>query len=84
MPYPPELGPCRFADPQPLLDAAAAAGLGSIACRGLLLDYQLAAEEWWGTLASMPDSPVAVRACGVNPRSNRGGLCLGEHMRAIA
>ena len=94
-PYPPELGPCRFADPQPLLGAAAVAGLSGIACRGLLLDYELAAEEWWGTLATMPDSPVAVRAgvlCGVLllVGCSRGGLpalpcpALSAHLHAAA
>ncbi|KAI7840420.1 hypothetical protein COHA_005851 [Chlorella ohadii] len=58
-PYPLEFGPCRFGNPQPLLDAAAAAGLRSIACRPLLLDYQLAAGEWWSSLSQMPDAPIA-------------------------
>lgn len=71
-PYPDELSPCRFGDPQPLLDAAAAAGLGSIACCPLLLDYQLAAGEWWTSLSQMPDAPIVVRL--VPGRAAGGGL----------
>lgn len=60
-PYPSQYDPCRFGDPQPLLDAAAAAGLGSIACRPLLLEYRMEAGSWWRGLSQMPDAPIAVR-----------------------
>ena len=55
------LSPCRFADPAPLLAAAAAAGLPGALCRELRLSYWLAAHEWWEALCGMPDTPVKVR-----------------------
>lgn len=51
--------PCRFADPAPLLAAAAAAGLERIECRELSLTYCLSAEHWWAALShGLPDTPV--------------------------
>lgn len=51
--------PCRFADPAPLLAAAAAAGLERIQCRELSLTYCLSAEHWWAALShGLPDTPV--------------------------
>ncbi|PRW39090.1 methyltransferase type 11 [Chlorella sorokiniana] len=81
-PYPAEFGPCRFGDPQPLLDAAAAAGLSSIACRPMLLDYQMAAGEWWTSLTQMPDAPVA--AALQRLQASGSGANAAEQARQLA
>lgn len=48
----------RFGDPAALLAALAAAGLGQVECREVMVAYSMSADDWWPSLLHIPGVPI--------------------------